>query len=293
VKERTQELYENNILLQKEINERKKYERDLKRETKRAQEADRLKSVFLANMSHEIRTPLNGIMGFSELLINPDLKQDKKERYIDIVKSNGQQLLKIIDDILDISMIESNQLKVNLVECKISRIYLDTLDFFANYKKTIGKNQIKLYGDKEKINDQLKFVTDPSRLQQVINNLMKNAFKFTSKGHVRFGYEVEKNNVVFFIEDTGIGIEKEKADAIFERFRQGEENMNRSYTGTGLGLSISKGIIEMLRGKIWVDTKYKDGAKFCFNLPLRYEPRKEEENNHFEPVRNETHNLKK
>ncbi len=292
VKERTQELYENNILLQKEINERKKYERELKKETKKAQEADRLKSVFLANMSHEIRTPLNGIMGFSELLINPNLKQDKKERYIDIVKSNGQQLLKIIDDILDISMIESNQLKVNLVECRVRHIYLETLDFFANYKKTIGKNQIKLFGNKEKINDELKFITDPSRLQQVINNLMKNAFKFTNKGHVKFGYDVKKDNVVFFIEDTGIGIEKEKANAIFERFRQGEENMNRSYTGTGLGLAISKGIIDMLRGKIWIDTLYKEGSRFCFSLPLRYQPVNEEENNHFEPTRKETHNLK-
>ncbi len=268
VKERTAELSESNERLLKEIKERKKYERELLVAVKNAEEADRLKTVFLANMSHEIRTPLNGILGFGDLLGRDNIPPDRYKKYIDIIMSSGQHLLKIIDDILDISLIESNQLKIHKVAFPLNEKMDEIYEFYNSSKKAMGKENI-LFGCSKLLPDgQDAIFTDPFRLQQIINNLLKNAFKFTFNGRIEFGYEANNREFLFFVADTGIGVDIDKRDIIFKRFRQGDESLKRSYSGTGLGLSISKGIVEQLGGKIWLDTSFDAGSKFCFTIPF-------------------------
>lgn len=267
VKERTSELSNSNEQLMKEISERKKYERELLVAVKNAEEADRLKTVFLANMSHEIRTPLNGILGFGDLLSRGDVPPDRTNKYIDIIMNSGQQLLRIIDDILDISLIESNQLKIHKVPFALNKKIDEVFEFFDSSKKSLGKNNILLNAVKSLPDGQDLILTDPFRLQQVLNNLLKNAFKFTYNGKIEFGYTISDNKFRFFVSDTGIGIDTDKRELIFERFRQGDETLKRSYGGTGLGLSISKGIVEQLGGKIWLDSTFIEGSKFFFTIP--------------------------
>ncbi len=266
VKERTVELSNTNEKLVGEIKERKKYEHDLILAVKRAEEADRLKTVFLANLSHEIRTPLNGILGFSDLLNRGEIASDRRKRYIDIILNSGQQLLRIIDDILDISLIESNQMKVHEVEFSLNEKIREIYEFFSASGKTSGKDNIRLVSVIGLPDGKDNIYTDPFRLQQVINNLLKNAYKFTFEGEIEFGYEFTNDELLFFVTDTGIGIDVGKREIIFERFRQGEESLKRSFGGTGLGLSISKGIVEQMGGKIWLDTTFRKGARFYFTL---------------------------
>jgi len=286
VKERTAKLRETNVKLQDEINERKRYEVFLEIEKKKAEEADRLKSVFLANMSHEIRTPLNGLLGFSDLLQASDLTDEKRNRYIEIIQSNGEQLLKIIDDILDISMIESNQLKVNKIDFHVGQIFPDALAYFTNLRYSQNKEHIEIINlGFEKNASDLVF-SDPSRIQQVLYNLLNNALKFTTEGSIKFGGRTDDGYVMLFVEDTGIGLDVELCDTIFERFRQGEESISRAYGGTGLGLSISKGIIELMGGLIWVDYSYTQGARFCFTIPS-----KSNKNNDQISITHETSNI--
>jgi signal transduction histidine kinase len=274
VKMRTLELSTINERLKFEIIAREKYEIQLKKQKEQAEEADRLKSSFLANMSHEIRTPLNGIVGFSDLLQVPNLSFEKKERYSSIIKKNSTQLIKIIDDIIDISMIESNQLKYSFSKFT-SNILLDPIiDFFkayiqSNNLKTIEFLVINLIPDKR-----LEINSDPLRIQQVINNLVSNAFKFTPEGYIKLTIRQDSDELLFIVEDTGIGIAPEKSEIIFERFRQIDDSLNRSYGGTGLGLSISAGIVNTLGGNIWLDYSYAKGSRFCFTLPIDRQPLK-------------------
>ncbi len=268
VKIRTEELGGTNERLIKEIRERKKYEHDLLTAVKNAEEADRLKTVFLANMSHEIRTPLNGILGFADLLGRDKIPHDRYKKYIEIIMNSGQQLLKIIDDILDISLIESNQLKIHKVAFSLNEKMDEIFEFYNTSKKSIGKENLIFTCKKHLPDGKDNIVTDPFRLQQIINNLLKNAFKFTFNGKIEFGYVVEEKELIFYVTDSGIGIDANKRDIIFDRFRQGDESLKRSYGGTGLGLSISKGIAEQLGGKIWLDTSHADGSKFCFTVPF-------------------------
>ncbi len=283
VKKRTSELSESNERLMKEIKERKKYEHELLIAVKNAEEADRLKTIFLANMSHEIRTPLNGILGFGDLLGRDNIPSDKYKKYIDIIMSSGQQLLKIIDDILDISLIESNQLKIHQVNFPLNEKMNEIYEFYNTSKESMGKENILFSCLKSLPDGKDNIFTDPFRLQQIINNLLKNAFKYTFNGKIEFGYGLNNKEFQFFVSDTGIGIDADKRDIIFERFRQGDESLKRSYGGTGLGLSISKGIAQQLGGKIWLDTTFSAGSKFCFNIPVNSSDRRlssEENNNH-------------
>jgi signal transduction histidine kinase len=268
VKERTSELQLTNEQLTNEINERKKYEKILEREKKKAQEADNLKSLFLANMSHEIRTPLNGILGFSDLLYKQNIPQSKINRYLDIIHNNGQQLLKIIDDILDISMIASNQLTINKVNFRLSYIFPDAVEFFNRQKKLDNKESIEIIYNPAKDDSDDYIYSDPIRIQQILNNLLHNSIKFTDSGFIKFGGKIEGGYALIYLEDSGIGVSFQHRKSIFKRFRQGDESSNRVYGGTGLGLSISKGIIELLGGMIWHDSTYSMGARFCFSIPV-------------------------
>jgi len=256
------------IAIDTDISELKLYERNLTVSKDKAEESDRLKTAFLANMSHEIRTPLNGILGFGNLLKRENLSDDKRNRYLEIMDNNGQQLLKLVDDILDISLIESNQLKTHIVEFDLNKTINEIYDYFQLHKRNINKDCIEIHVKKSFKENDDKMRSDPTRLKQVLTNLVDNALKFTDRGYINFGYGKENSHLKFFVEDSGSGISDDKKKTLFKRFIQGEEILKRKHGGAGLGLSISKGIVELLGGKIWFDDDYKKGSRFYFTLPL-------------------------
>jgi len=247
--------------------QRTKATQEMRNALAKAEESDRLKSAFLANMSHEIRTPMNGILGFAELLDDASVPPDEKHRFINIIKTNGQHLLSIINDIIDISKIDSNQLKITNVNFNLNHL-LDEL--FITYQNEIvqkGKTEIVLQLDKTLQDTQSQIISDNIRLRQILFNLISNSLKFTKSGFIRFGYSLSENNLQFFVSDTGKGIAKDKQSIIFERFRQEEETHTRQFGGTGLGLSISKALIELMGGKIWLSSKEGEGSTFYFTIP--------------------------
>jgi PAS domain S-box-containing protein len=255
------------IAIDSDITDLKNYERELEITKERAVESDRLKTVFLGNMSHEIRTPLNGILGFTELLGRTSATEDKKERYYKLIMSNGEQLLRIIDDIVDLSLIESNQLKIEESKFDLNILINDVIDYFELYKLNVNKPDLHIILQNELRYSPLILYTDPVRLKQVLMNLLKNSFKFTNEGYIRLECIAVNQAIRFTVEDTGIGIDPAKSEIIFDRFRQGDESLSRKYGGTGLGLSISKGIIEKMRGSIWIDPEYQTGLRICIEIP--------------------------
>ena len=236
-----------------------------------AEESDRLKSAFLASISHEIRTPLNGILGFSELIRDIDLEVSERNEYIDLISLNGQQLVAILNDIIDISQIETGQLKINPRDCNIDSLLSDLLTYYEGFKKVIDKPDIKIKIDKPQNTSDLILKFDTYRLKQVLSNLIGNAIKFTHKGYIEFGYIIKNEVIQFFVKDTGIGIPEENLEMIFDRFRQVDETLSRKYGGTGLGLTISKQLVNLMEGDIWVKSEVGKGSTFYFVLPLSFE----------------------
>ena len=255
------------VAIDSDITQLKQYEKNLEITKAKAIESDRLKSVFLGNLSHEIRTPLNGIIGFSELLSNSVINEEKKHKYLKLITNNGEQLIKIIDDILDISLIESDQLRINDVTINLNQFLQDVYDFFEVYRTTINKSSITFTLENRIKSSEANIVTDPTRLKQVLSNLINNAFKFTNEGTVHLTCTKLNDTIHFCVEDSGIGIDQDKKDIVFERFRQADERLNREHGGNGLGLSICKGIVEKMNGEIWVAQKEGKGLKICFYIP--------------------------
>lgn len=249
------------------ITERLRNEEELIKAKERAEESDRLKTSFLANMSHEIRTPMNGILGFAELLNDGELTPDERQKYVSIININSRLLLRVISDIVDIAKIESNQLSINKVVFNLN-VLLDRL--FTMYQKEIlvsRKDHLILLLEKDLEADKSYILSDDMRLEQILINLIGNALKFTQTGYIKFGYRTESENLIFFVEDTGKGIAKNKQHIIFERFRQEEEDHTRKYGGSGLGLTISNGLVELLGGRMWMTSEEGIGSTFFFRLP--------------------------
>jgi len=257
------------ILIITDITERLSFISSLKDAKKEAEESDRLKTAFLANMSHEIRTPMNSIVGFSNLLNEPDIQSEKKDEYLQHILYSSNTLLKLIDDIIDISKIEAGQLNINMVKCKINPLLIEVLDSF---RETNKDSKVELRLNLPSDSDLLYFRTDLLRIRQILSNLIGNALKFTEKGNIEIGYRIDesksKTYIEFYVKDTGIGIPKNKQKLIFDRFRQIDESRTRRFGGTGLGLSISKRLVEVLGGSIWVESESKKGSTFYFALPL-------------------------
>ncbi|OFX35416.1 MAG: hypothetical protein A2W90_15495 [Bacteroidetes bacterium GWF2_42_66] len=250
----------------RDIDARKHAETELIKAKERAEESDRLKSAFLANISHEIRTPMNGIIGFSSLLKEPVLTGQQKKMYIQIIEDSGKRMLNLINQLVDISKIESGQMKVSVSEANVNRKIDDLYTFFSPETEKKG---LHFSFKKGLPDDQAIIRTDPGKLYAILMNLINNAVKFTEKGEVEFGYAVKGETIEFYIKDTGRGIAPEKQQAIFERFVQVDLTYTRNYEGAGLGLSISKAYVEMLEGKIRVESAEGKGSTFYFTLPFR------------------------
>lgn len=230
----------------------------------KAEESGKLKTAFLQNMSHEIRTPMNAIVGFSEMLMKTNISEEKRKSFAEIIINSSIQLLTIVNDILTISSIETNQEKINIKKVNINSIIIDLLN---KYNKLAFNQNISLFTKKNLTNLDAEIYTDEEKITQILNNLISNAIKFTHEGTVEFGYELNKNELIFYVKDTGIGIDENQIENIFDRFTQADYGLNRKYEGTGLGLAISKGFTELLGGRIWVETKKDVGSKFYFSIP--------------------------
>ncbi len=230
----------------------------------KAQESDRLKTAFLHNMNHEIRTPMNGILGFAELLKTPGLSGEDQQDFIKIIEKSGNRMLKTINDLMDISMIEAGQVKIKNSEVYLNREIDELFNFFNREAAKKGLTLSTKYpGSGNLVVD-----TDQEKLYAVFSNLLKNAIKYTHQGTVEFGYTKEGGRLKFFVKDTGIGIPKEHQETIFNRFVQADIADKKAFQGNGLGLSISKSYIEMMGGKIWVTSQPDVGTTFYFTLPL-------------------------
>lgn len=228
-----------------------------------AEESDQLKSSFLANMSHEVRTPMNGIIGFSQFLKDPDLTYENRMRYINIINESCQQLLSIVEDILEISKLETGQIEMLNEEFDPEEIINIVLD---NYESICKQKGLELNYQKNILQKKFLFA-DKMKVLQILKNLMSNAVKFTHKGKIDIGLKENKEYVEFYVKDTGIGIEENLKEKIFDRFRQAEKAMARNYGGTGLGLSIAKGYVGLIGGEIWVESEKDKGSTFFFRIP--------------------------
>lgn len=258
VKERTQELEKTNLELKVAIN--------------KAEESDRLKTAFLANMSHEIRTPMNAIIGFSLLLKDPKMSRENLNNFVDIIAERGNQLLNIINDIIDISKIESGKISIHKSACNVNQLFDDLYTMFYRTKELIKKSHLELRYVKPDVYDDIIINTDTSRLKQILSNLIDNAIKFTQAGFVEMGFSMLESNgskkIQFYVKDSGIGISMENRGLIFNRFRQIDESHTRLFGGTGIGLSISQNLAELLGGNLTVDSKKGEGSTFYLTLPF-------------------------
>ena len=248
----------------RDVTENKLAEQKLIDAKEKAEESDRLKSAFLANMSHEIRTPMSGIIGFLNLLNEPDLTDENKTAYISIVTQSGLRLLDTINDIIEISRIETGGLQVNMTAVGVSELFGYYDGFFRQQTARKGLEYIVCNNLPANISY---LRTDRKKLDSIISNLIKNAIKFTPSGSVEFGCRLEEPDIVFYVKDSGVGIPQERLNSIFDRFVQGDLSTTRPHEGSGLGLAIVKAYIEMLKGNIMVQSKEGTGTSFIFSIP--------------------------
>ncbi len=248
----------------RDITKEKEREEEFIIAKEKAEESDRLKSAFLANMSHEIRTPMNGILGFAGLLKEPQLSDDEQQNYIDIINKSGKRMLNIINDIVDISKIEADLMKVRVSASNINEINGYILEFFKPEAEAAG---ISLSVVSSLTDRDAAISTDHEKVTAILTNLVKNAIKYTERGGIEIGSARKDDHIEFHVKDTGIGIAQERQQAIFERFIQADIDNPMAYQGAGLGLSIAKAYVEMLGGEIWVESEPGVGSTFFFTLP--------------------------
>lgn len=264
VNERTKLLNERNTNLIDEISNRKSIENKLLIAINKAEESDRLKSAFLANMSHEIRTPMNGILGFTDLLKEADLSGKERKRYIGVIEKSGERMLSTINDIIDFSRIESGEVLTTIKPTNINAQLESLYDFF---KPQAEKKNIKLSFKPGFDNISADILTDPEKFDAIFTNLIKNAIKYTPEGFIEFGYTLIDKKIHFYTKDSGKGINLNQQESIFDRFVQEDDSNTNAHQGSGLGLSIVKAYVELLEGKVWVESVKGKGSTFNFTIP--------------------------
>jgi signal transduction histidine kinase len=237
---------------------------DLIKSKDKAEESDRLKSAFLANISHEIRTPMNGIIGFSDLLTSPNLQEQKRQFFTDIIKESSQRLLNIFNNLIEISKLQTHQAKPVFTPIKLSSVLKN---IYETYHNRATRCNIE-FSYKLSFDENLKINTDGFMLQEVLRHLIDNALKFTKEGYVKLAGNIVGSTLEFSVSDTGIGIPEHIGNKIFESFRQVETSMARVYGGTGLGLSLARGYVKVLDGEIWFQPNASGGTTFFVQIPL-------------------------
>ena len=249
------------LIFQNEEKEKRAAELIIAKE--KAEESDKLKTAFLQNMSHEIRTPLNGIIGFSKLLNNENISKTDIKEFTAIITQSGKRLLEIVNNVLDIARIQTGQVNIEQKPILIITMFTDLKSFFSQSTKAknISLKSHILEGKYKTI------YSDESKLFQIFTNLINNAVKFTKSGNIDFGYEIKDNDIQFYVKDSGIGIAKDMYDRIFDRFIQAEDSIVKNYEGAGLGLAICKGLVQLLGGRIWVESEINKGTTFFFTIP--------------------------
>lgn len=258
------------LSVMRDISDRKRMESELLAAKEKAEESDRMKTAFLQNMSHEIRTPMNAIMGFSDLLPSFFENKPKLKQFTKIIHQRSADLLDIINDILDISKIESGQLPVHIEEFLLSPFFADLETFFMGYRKKIQRESVALRFKVPIALAAKTIQTDKGKLKQIFINLLSNAFKFTPAGVVETGcFLLDDGQLVFYVSDTGIGIPVDRQAFVFERFSQVDYQVSRQYGGTGLGLPIVRGLVNLLHGQIWLESAPEQGSTFSFTIDYK------------------------
>lgn len=254
------------VSIEQDISERKKMLEELVTAKEKAVESDRLKTRFLNNMSHEIRTPMNGIIGFSDMLDEPGLSEERRKYYSKIIQNSSHQLLRIIDDILEISTLETKQEKTIESEFCLNDFLMEIFSIFNLKSK---ERNIPLYLKKGWHDDQSYIISDKTKLNKIVSNLMENALKFTNEGYIELGYYIENENLKLYVKDTGIGISPKNHRKIFDRFSQEDREIANKHGGLGLGLSISKENAQLLGGDITLQSEKGQGSVFLITLPYK------------------------
>lgn len=274
VKERTKEL-------EIELDEQRQFEDALNDALEKAKEANFLKDSFLSNLSFGMRTPMNAIIGYSELINDPASSLEQKENYIDTIRNSCKLLVNIINDVLDMSDIEAGQIKVNQDKFSINKLLDDIFSFFNSEKNITNKEHIKLYLTKDLKAEESIISSDSTKIQQILTQLISNSFKFTEKGSIEFGYTIKDNRLIqFYVKDTGQGLTKDEQEMIFEKYVLVEKPGSRVTRDSGLGLAIAKGYVELMGGKIWVESIENKGTTFYFTIPYnKITPTKEKKEN--------------
>lgn len=238
-------------------------------------EIAKMKSAFLSNISHEIRTPMNSIIGFSNLLASDDLTTDQKDLYLEYINSSSEDLLSFIENLIDMAMIDSRQLAIQEEDCCLNDLFDELYSVFNRERHRKEKHSVALLMEKPAKERDVIIRTDPTRLYQIMSNLISNALKFTEKGIIVMGYDLtDKDMIRFFVKDTGRGLEMNEQRQVFERFVKEPQEKYMDIRGVGLGLSICKGLVNIMGGEIWVEPNKKRGSVFTFNLPKKISKRK-------------------
>jgi signal transduction histidine kinase len=243
----------------------------------KAKESDRLKSVFLSNISHELRTPLNAIVGFSTLLRKKDLTYTEKEEYVSEIHENSNKLLSLMNNIIDVAKLESGKIRVNKESININSLLKDLYQEYLPQVEQCHKDKVKLKLTCVE-NSKVGVFSDPIRLRQILGSLLDNAVKFTNKGKIEFGCQIESNRIKLFVRDTGIGVAVDKQKMILEPFRKEREGNDQPYGGAGIGLSICNQIISTLGEELCIQSEKGKGAEFYFYLQVELLESKEKSN---------------
>jgi signal transduction histidine kinase len=254
--------------LYKSLEKQSLIQKQLELARKLAEDNSKQKSLFLANMSHEIRTPMNAILGFSDLLVTKDYPKEKQEFFFNIIQEKGQYLLQLVNDLIDISRIEANQIKLNYESCYLEQFFKELEIIFEEEAKRLKKDQLNLFFKRVELENELTIFVDVTRLRQITINLLSNALKFTNEGFIEFGYEKLNDKVLIYVKDSGIGLNQEDQARIFQRYEQAVNNPLNKFEGAGLGLFITKNLVTLMGGTIWVESELNKGSQFYVKIPM-------------------------